>query len=184
MSRLGITVGLLIAAIAGLPAVAAEPFLGVRLWSMAKRSTSTVSGCGKAASMRPEKWQRCKRSARVSYRCGRNVAFAIDDLLAASRPTMCRSLERESGHGGERWVGGCHRADGADVSIWLVSNGWAVYSPKYSGGLHVAAQARLKGRSVGFWRRHFEMPYVARARRRGNEPPTNWVEPVTGRPVR
>jgi len=118
----------------------------------------------------PEKWQRCKQSIRVSYRCGREAAFALDDFLAASRPTTCRLLERESGHGRQRWVGECFRADGTDVSTWLISKGWAVDWPKYSGGRYAAAQARAKARSVGIWRGSFEMPCVARAHRRNQKP--------------
>lgn len=114
----------------------------------------------------PEKWQRCRQSARVSYRCGRDAAFALDDFLAASRPTTCRLIKRESGHDGKRWIGECFRADDADVSAWLVSNGWAGDWPKYSGGRHAAAQARAEARSAGIWRGSFEIPSVARAKRR------------------
>lgn len=117
-----------------------------------------------------EKWQRCKQSVRVSYRCGREAAFALDDFLAASRPTTCQLIERERGHGGKRWIGECKRADGADVNAWLVSNGWAVDWPKYSGGRYMTSQATAKARSVGIWRGSFEMPCVARARKRGREP--------------
>lgn len=63
----------------------------------------------------PEKWQRCKQSARVSYRCGRDAAFALDDFLAASQPTTWL-IEPERGHQRKRWIGECFRADGADVS--------------------------------------------------------------------
>jgi endonuclease YncB( thermonuclease family) len=118
----------------------------------------------------PEKWQRCKQSARASYRCGRDAAFALDDFLAGARPTTCRLVERERGHERTRWIGECFRADGADVSAWLVSNGWAVDWPKYSGGQYAGQQARAKTRAVGIWRGSFETPCVARALRRGRPP--------------
>ena len=118
----------------------------------------------------PEKWQRCKQSEDRPYRCGRDAAFALDDFLAASRPTTCRLIERERGHGGKRWIGECFRADGAAVNAWLVSNGWAVDWPKYSGGRYALLQDKARARSVGIWRGSFEMPCVARAMRR-NQPP-------------
>ena len=82
----------------------------------------------------PESWQRCRQSTRKAYRCGKEAAFALDSFLAASRPTTCRLIEQEAGHGGKRWIGSCFRSDGADVSRWLVRNGWALDWPKYSGG--------------------------------------------------
>jgi succinoglycan biosynthesis protein ExoI len=115
----------------------------------------------------PEKWQRCEQAPNHPYRCGRDAAFALDDFLAASRPTTCRLIERERGLGGKRWIGECFRADGADVNAWLVSNGWAVDWPRYSGRRYALQQAEAKARSVGIWRGFFEAPCAARARRLG-----------------
>lgn len=118
----------------------------------------------------PEKWQRCKQSRNRSYRCGRDAAFALDDFLAASRPTTCRLIERESGNGGKRWIGECFRADGKSVNEWLVLSGWAVDWPKYSGGRYAAHQAQARAQSAGIWKGSFELPCVARAKRMKREP--------------
>lgn len=118
----------------------------------------------------PEKWQRCEQSTGGAYRCGREAAFALDDFLAASRPTTCRLIERESGHGGKRWIGECFRADGADVNAWLVSSGWAVDWPKYSGGFYAEQRDRAKAKSVGIWRGTFVNPCVVRAERMKRKP--------------
>ena len=118
----------------------------------------------------PESWQRCKQSTRKAYRCGKEAAFALDGFLAASRPTTCRLIEREAGHGGKRWIGDCSRADGANVNRWMVKNGWALDWPKYSGGRYAADQARAKARGAGIWRGSFESPCEARARRVGRPP--------------
>lgn len=35
----------------------------------------------------PESWQKCRRADGSEYRCGAAAAFALDEFLAASRPT-------------------------------------------------------------------------------------------------
>lgn len=110
----------------------------------------------------PESWQRCKDAAGKEYHCGKEAAFALDEWLAASRPTRCEFVERDR-YG--RMVGNCFRADGASVAHWLVRNGWALDWPRYSDGEFADAQEEARGEGRGIWRGAFEQPCEARARR-------------------
>ena len=110
----------------------------------------------------PESWQRCKDADGKEYRCGKEAAFALDEWLAASRPTRCEFVERDR-YG--RMVGNCFRADGASVAVWLVRNGWALDWPRYSDGEFADAQAEAEASKAGIWRGTFEQPCEARALR-------------------
>lgn len=110
----------------------------------------------------PESWQHCADEGGKEYRCGKDAAFALDDWLAAARPTRCEFVERDR-YG--RMVGDCFRADGASVADWLVRNGWALDWPRYSDGEFADAQDEARGAKRGVWRGAFEQPCEARARR-------------------
>jgi endonuclease YncB( thermonuclease family) len=110
----------------------------------------------------PESWQRCADAGGKEYRCGKDAAFALDDWLAASRPTRCEFVERDR-YG--RIVGDCFRADGISVGEWLVRNGWAVDWVRYSGGRFADAQEEASRAKTGIWRGAFELPCEARARK-------------------
>ena len=110
----------------------------------------------------PESWQRCSDEGGKEYRCGKDAAFALDDWLAASRPTRCEFVERDR-YG--RMVGNCFRADGASVGEWLVRSGWAVDWVRYSGGEFADAQDDARRNGRGIWRGAFEQPCEARAKR-------------------
>jgi endonuclease YncB( thermonuclease family) len=109
----------------------------------------------------PESWQRCVADGK-EYRCGKDAAFALDEWLAASRPTRCGFVERDR-YG--RMVGDCFRADGAAVGEWLVRSGWAVDWVRYSGGEFADAQDDARRNGRGIWRGAFEQPCEARAKR-------------------
>lgn len=109
----------------------------------------------------PESWQRCAADGK-EYRCGKEAAFALDEWLAASRPTRCEFVERDR-YG--RMVANCFRADGASVADWLVRNGWALDWPRYSDGEFAEEQEEARGAKRGVWRGAFEQPCEARARR-------------------
>lgn len=109
----------------------------------------------------PESWQRCTKDGK-EYRCGKEAAFALDEWLAASRPTRCEFVERDR-YG--RMVANCFRADGAPVADWLVRNGWALDWARYSDGEFAEAQEEARGAKRGVWRGTFEQPCEARARR-------------------
>ena len=110
----------------------------------------------------PESWQRCKDMAGDEYRCGKSAAFALDEWLAASRPTRCEFVKRDR-YG--RMVGNCFRADGRSVADWLVRNGWALDWPRYSDGEFAEAQAEAEAGTVGIWRGTFDKPCEVRAKR-------------------
>lgn len=109
----------------------------------------------------PESWQRCTKAGK-EYRCGKEAAVALDEWLAASRPTRCEFVERDRY---KRFVGICFRADGASVADWLVRNGWALDWPRYSDGEFAEAQEEARGAKRGVWRGAFEQPCEARAKR-------------------
>ncbi|XUY27606.1 thermonuclease family protein [Agrobacterium sp. rho-8.1] len=115
----------------------------------------------------PESAQTCQDSDGATYRCGKKAAFALDDFLAASRPTRCVEMDRDRY---KRVVAVCHRADGTDVNSWLVRQGWAVDWERYSKGKYrVDQQAAQKGR-LGIWSGQFETPCVYRALKAGRQP--------------
>ena len=75
----------------------------------------------------PESSQRCTDNKGKQYRCGSVAARALDEFLAASRPTTCQFVEWDQY---ERFVGDCARADGTSVAVWMVRNGHAMDWPR------------------------------------------------------
>lgn len=109
----------------------------------------------------PESRQTCLDAAGARYRCGQQSALALDDFLAASRPTSCTPR----GKSWDRIVASCRRADGEDVSAWMVRNGHAVDWPKYSKGRYAGEQREAEASGVGIWAGKFERPCVIRKAR-------------------
>ena len=108
----------------------------------------------------PESWQVCRDGKGKPYRCGAEAAAALADFLAASRPTAC-SAETRDRYG--RVVAICRRADGANVSTWMVRQGWAVDFRKYSRGAFAGAEIDARAEGLGLWRGDFDEPCRARA---------------------
>lgn len=106
----------------------------------------------------PESRQVCENAAGKAYRCGQASAKALNAFLSKSRPTTCTA----TGTSYNRVVGYCARADGADVSTWMVRNGYAIDWPKYSGGRYASEQAEAQAARVGIWAGAFEEPCVIR----------------------
>lgn len=104
----------------------------------------------------PESRQTCKDASGASYACGRISANALDDFLAQSRPTRC-DVSGKDRYG--RAIARCFRADGADVSAWLVRSGLALDWPTFSKGLYAADQDVARARRTGIWRGPFEAPW-------------------------
>lgn len=107
----------------------------------------------------PESWQICHDGNGKAYRCGQVAAQALDEFLAASRPTRCEFVERDR-YG--RLVGNCFRTDGEKVASWLVRNGHALDWPRYSRGAYAADQAKAQAGRRGVWQGDFLEPWEAR----------------------
>ncbi|MBY5734054.1 thermonuclease family protein [Rhizobium leguminosarum] len=110
----------------------------------------------------PESWQKCRRADGSEYRCGAAAAFALDEFMAASRPTRCEQIDVDRYH---RVVANCFRADGQDINAWLVRTGNAVDWVRYSRGAFAAEQASAEAEKKGIWQGNFETPCAARAQR-------------------
>lgn len=106
----------------------------------------------------PESRQTCQDAGGITYRCGQQSALALDDFLAASRPTACTPKGKSWG----RIVAFCRRADGEDVSAWMVRNGHAVDWPKYSKGRYAGEQREAEASGAGMWVGRFERPCIVR----------------------
>jgi endonuclease YncB( thermonuclease family) len=123
----------------------------------------------------PESSQRCKDAEGRTYPCGRIAAKALNEFLAASRPTTCEFVEWDK-YG--RFVGNCRRADGVSVSVWLVQNGHAMDWPLHSNGIFAADQAAARAKRIGIWQGEVQPPWEYRAERRaGKNSVTNSVAP-------
>lgn len=115
----------------------------------------------------PEGQQSCKDAKGSAYACGRKSANALNNFLAASRPTRCTFVSRDQY---DRYVGDCSRADGRSVQAWLVENGHALDWPRYSGGAYVGQQDAAKQARRGLWQGDFLAPWDWRAAQRNIEP--------------
>lgn len=108
----------------------------------------------------PEGKQSCKDAKGKPYACGRVAARALDEFLAASKPTRCTFVEWDK-YG--RFVGNCARADGRSVQSWLVENGHALDWPRYSHGAYAPQEARARNAKLGIWQGEFQKPWEWRA---------------------
>lgn len=104
----------------------------------------------------PEGRQLCNDARGKPYRCGQAAALALDDYLAASRPTRCIMVDRDRY---KRMVADCYRADGQSVAAWLVRNGHALDWPRYSKRRYADDQAAAERDGAGMWRGRFIEPW-------------------------
>lgn len=145
-SRVNVAVALLIAA--G-NAQATEPIVGDALVI----DGDTIEIAGEQIQFHgvdaPEDWQVCLDETGADYACGEEAARALDEFLAASRPTRCEFVRRDR-YG--RFIGACFRKDGEDVNRWLVSTGNAVERENHGQGVYASAQESARSAGVGIWR--------------------------------
>jgi endonuclease YncB( thermonuclease family) len=121
----------------------------------------------------PESGQQCRDADGAPWPCGQQASIALDDFLAAGRPTHCTMVDRDQWG---RIVAICIRNDGADVNDWLVRQGWALDWPRYSDGAYRQAQDEARINRRGMWQGEFVDPWDWRAGARldwavGREPP-------------
>lgn len=111
----------------------------------------------------PESRQLCTDKAGEIYRCGQAAAMALEDYLAASRPTHCDQLDTDRNG---RIVAECVRADGASVNAWMVRQGHALDWPRYSKGAYAVDQQEAQGARLGMWQGAFVEPWEYRRQKR------------------
>ena len=115
----------------------------------------------------PESWQTCHDAGGKLYRCGARAAEALDALLAASRPTRCRQVDRDR-YG--RVVAICWTESGIEVNAAMVASGWSFDWPKYSRHRYAPAQRIAASKRLGLWSGSFDWPWELRALKRNKRP--------------
>lgn len=113
----------------------------------------------------PESEQDCTYLMK-GYQCGQTAAKALAEFLAASRPTRC--IQSGTDQYG-RVIGSCFRADGEDVSRWLVRHGHALDWPHYSKGRYLPEQQAAQREKAGIWAGEFTEPWEWRHQKRSAE---------------
>jgi endonuclease YncB( thermonuclease family) len=100
----------------------------------------------------PESAQTCKDSAGLSYRCGKEAAFALAEHLG-SQPVSCSRKDVDQ-YG--RIVAVC-RLGRQDVNGWLVERGYALAYP--SNQTYLGREAVAKAGRVGIHAGTFVTPW-------------------------
>lgn len=107
----------------------------------------------------PEASQPCDLDGRP-WRCGQASANALAEYIGR-RTVACEPRDRDR-YG--RLVAACS-VGGANMSAWMVREGWAVAYRRYSQDF-VADEATARAAERGIWRSTFVLPWEWRARRR------------------
>lgn len=100
----------------------------------------------------PETGQRCSRADGSQWRCGREAAFALDDLVQGHTVTCV-------GRDTDRWdriIAVCD-IGGVDLGQWMIESGWATAYRRYSRD-YVPAEDRARSSGRGIWSGSFEDP--------------------------
>jgi endonuclease YncB( thermonuclease family) len=107
----------------------------------------------------PESSQPCDLAGKP-WRCGQAAANALAEHIGR-RPVTCEPRDRDR-YG--RLVAACS-VGGANISAWMVTEGWAVAYRRYSQDF-VADEATARAAKRGIWRSTFVLPWEWRAQRR------------------
>lgn len=142
----------LIAACVGLPAAAQADFAG--------RATvidgDTIELHGQRIRLHgidaPEASQRCTDAKGQQWRCGRQAAFALDELIHGQVLT-CLGRERDRYR---RVIARCS-IGGIDLGEWMVRNGWATAYRRYSTD-YLPAEEAARAQALGIWSGSFNSP--------------------------
>jgi endonuclease YncB( thermonuclease family) len=110
----------------------------------------------------PESAQECHRGDGSAWRCGRQAALALHDLIDR-RPVTC--VQQDVDRYG-RVVGKCS-VTGTDINVWLVTNGWAVAYRRYSSD-YVGAEMMARASGLGIWSGEFVLPWEWRRDKRSS----------------
>lgn len=100
----------------------------------------------------PEARQRCSRQDGSEWRCGRDAAFALDELLQG-RVLACDPRDQDR-YG--RVIAVC-MIGAIDIGEWMVKNGWATAYRRYSTD-YVPAEEKARAEGRGIWSGSFENP--------------------------
>jgi endonuclease YncB( thermonuclease family) len=108
----------------------------------------------------PERGQRCRRPE-GEFDCGHFSAMILGSLING-RQVDCRERSRDR-H--KRPVATC-TVDGVDLGGTMVSLGWALDFPQFSGGEYQFEESQARGAKRGLWAGEFERPSDYRRRSR------------------
>jgi endonuclease YncB( thermonuclease family) len=106
----------------------------------------------------PEATQTCTNAQGTAYRCGRQAARALDDLVGR-RTVTC--AQRDTDQYG-RPVAICRQGI-VDLGAWMVDHGHAVAFMRYS-DRYAPNEATARAKSIGLWSGTFERPWDYRAK--------------------
>lgn len=101
----------------------------------------------------PELRQECSKDG-LRYPCGKIARDNLETLLAG-QSVECVAQNRDR-YG--RTVAIC-TAGGEDVAGWMVSHGWALDWPRYSGGRYSVQQDKAEDARRGLWAGFFSVPW-------------------------
>lgn len=108
----------------------------------------------------PESAQTCQRKANGQvWRCGAAAANALAERIGR-QPVRCEDNGERSY---DRVIAVCYQG-GTNLNSWLVSQGWALDSVKYSRGAYAAEQQQAQDGQRNIWSSHFEAPWMWRRR--------------------
>ncbi len=111
----------------------------------------------------PEARQTCTGSKGHLIHCGSESTRYLRRTLRSGGKIVCKFVNWDR-YG--RFVGDCYSQDGRSLAAGIVSAGYAVDWPKYSGWAYSSFQRNAKAKKLGMWAYRFEMPWEFRARQR------------------
>ena len=107
----------------------------------------------------PESGQDCRRPNRRAWACGAEASAALEQYLGRAS-VRCAP----NGTHGNRTIAVCFKGN-EDINGWLVANGWAVASRRFSLD-YVPAEDQARAAQRGIWNGSFVMPWDWRAGQR------------------
>ena len=109
----------------------------------------------------PESRQACVDAAGNAWLCGNRAAIALSDMIGRAI-VHCEQRDRDRYR---RIVAVCRKGR-EDLGRWMVGQGWAVASPRYSTD-YIRDEDAAHRAHRGIWAGRFDMPWDWRSGRRG-----------------